>query len=412
MKVRSQFGLIFFAALLSSPFAAIAQTAEVIHWWTSKGESAAVKELANAYTKAGGRWIDTAIAGGDGARNTAITRMLGGKPPTAAQFNVTQQFHEVVDEGLLADIDAVAIAENWDTLLPEPLRQFIKRNGKYYAVPVNIHNPTWFWYSKEVLAKAGVTAEPTNMTEFFAALDKIKASGAIPLALGGQNWQEVIIFNAVLHNSGGADLYRRFYESSNGQVALTPEIKQILADFKRLKNYVDKGSPNRDWNVAAALIISNRAGYQIIGDYVKGEFLAARKVAGKDYGCFPGFGPKAPYMMDGDVFVFPKSKNPAVVQAQRLFAKVVTSREAQVAFNLKKGSIPIRADVDMVGADICTQLGLKALKDPSRHLPSPEQMISAEKNAAVGDAITAFWNTDQSVDEAARALAKALAIRL
>ncbi len=55
------------------------------------------------------------MAGGDNARNTAITRMLGGKPPTVAQFNATQQFHEVVDEGLLADIDAVAKVNNWDT---------------------------------------------------------------------------------------------------------------------------------------------------------------------------------------------------------------------------------------------------------------------------------------------------------
>ncbi len=398
-------------ALLTSG-AAHAQRAEVVHWWTSKGESAAVQELAKAYRQAGGSWVDTAIAGGDNARNTAITRMLGGKPPTVAQFNATQQFHEVVDEGLLADIDAVAKAQNWDTLLPEPLRAFIKRNGKYYAAPVNIHNPSWFWYSKAVLAKAGVAAEPANMTEFFAAMDKIKASGAIPLALGGQNWQEAILFNTVLHASGGADLYRSFYGQTDGKAALSPEFKRVLSEFKRLKDYVDKGSPNRDWNVAAGLIISNRAGFQIIGDYVKGEFLAANKVAGQDYGCFPGFGPSAPYMIDGDVFVFPKSRDPAVTQAQRLFANVVTSRETQVAFNLKKGSIPIRADVDMTGADICTQLGLAALKDPSRHLPSPEQLSSAEKNAAIGDAITKFWNTTQTVEDAARALSKASAIRI
>ena len=406
-------GWLALAAAALLPMApAAAQTAEVVHWWTSKGESAAVQELAKAYRKAGGTWVDTAIAGGDNARNTAITRMLGGKPPTVAQFNATQQFHEVVEEGLLADIDVVAKAQNWDAILPEPLRAFIKVNGKYYAAPVNIHNPSWFWYSKAVLANAGVTAEPTSMAEFFAALDKIKTSGAIPLALGGQNWQEAILFNTVLHTSGGADLYRRFFGSKDGQVALSPEFKQVLTDFKRLKQYVDKGSPNRDWNVAAAMIISNKAGFQIIGDYVKGEFLAANKVAGKDYGCFPGFGPNAPYMIDGDVFVFPKSKDPAMVRAQRRFAEVVTSREAQAAFNLKKGSVPIRADVDLSTADICTQQGMAALRNPARHLPAPEQIVSAEKNAAIGDAITKFWNTDQTVEQAARAFAKAAAIRI
>jgi glucose/mannose transport system substrate-binding protein len=398
------------ALLLAGP--AQAQRAEVMHWWTSRGESAAVQELARAYAQAGGTWVDTAIAGGDNARNTAITRMLGGKPPTVAQFNATQQFHEVVDEGLLADIDAVARAENWDALLPQPLQQFLKVGGKYYAAPVNIHNPSWFWYSKAVLARAGVAAEPASMAEFFAALDKIKASGAVPLALGGQAWQEAILFNTVLHTSGGAHLYRQFYDSRDGKVALTPPFKQVLADFKRLKSYVDRGSPNRDWNVTAALIISDRAGFQVIGDYVKGEFLAAGRVAGQHYGCFPGFGPQAPYMIDGDVFVFPKTRDPQTARAQQLFARVVTSPQAQVAFNLKKGSIPIRADLDMGAVDVCTALGMQALRDPSRHLPSPEQLVSAEKNAAIGDAITKFWNTDQSVDDAAKALAKAAAIRL
>src|SRR5213592_4599597 len=51
---------------LTSP--ALAQKAEVIHWWTSGGESAAVKQLAEAYNKAGGQWVDNAIAGGDNAR--------------------------------------------------------------------------------------------------------------------------------------------------------------------------------------------------------------------------------------------------------------------------------------------------------------------------------------------------------
>ena len=300
--------------------AAAAQPAEVVHWWTSKGESAAVQELARAYTRAGGTWIDAAIAGGDNARNTTINRMSGGKPPTVAQFSATRLIHEVIDEGLLSDIDVVAKAQDWDRLVPEPLRKVIQVGGRYYAAPLAIHNPSWFWYSKAVLAKAGVVGEPRNMAEFFSALDKVKASGAIALALGGQAWQENILFYTVLHTSGGADLYRRFYTATDGSVAASPEFKQVLTDFKRLKAYVDRGSPNRDWNVAAAMLITNKAGFQVIGDYVKAEFDAAGKLAGKDYGCFPGFGPQAPYVIDGDIFVFPKSttKDPAFMQAQRL----------------------------------------------------------------------------------------------
>ena len=73
--------------------------AEVLHWWTSGGESAAIKVFADAFSEAGGEWIDTAIAGGENARNAGINRIIGGEPPTAMQFNTGKQFDELVSEG-------------------------------------------------------------------------------------------------------------------------------------------------------------------------------------------------------------------------------------------------------------------------------------------------------------------------
>src|SRR3954454_25172000 len=81
--------------------------AEVIHWWTSGGESAAVKVFADQFTKAGGTWIDTAIAGGANARTAAINRTVGGTPPVMMQFNTGKQFDELVENGMLNDVDAV-----------------------------------------------------------------------------------------------------------------------------------------------------------------------------------------------------------------------------------------------------------------------------------------------------------------
>ena len=58
----------------AGPLAAQQNKAEVIHWWTSGGESAAVKVFADQFAKSGGTWIDTAIAGGANARTAAINR--------------------------------------------------------------------------------------------------------------------------------------------------------------------------------------------------------------------------------------------------------------------------------------------------------------------------------------------------
>ena len=89
---------------------ASAQTAEVIHWWTSQGESAAAQVPAKAYRAAGGEWIGTAIAGPENGRSITVNRIVGGRPPTVAQFNPSQQYRELIAEGLLADVDAVAVA--------------------------------------------------------------------------------------------------------------------------------------------------------------------------------------------------------------------------------------------------------------------------------------------------------------
>jgi glucose/mannose transport system substrate-binding protein len=385
-----------------------ANRAEVLHWWTSGGESAAVKELASAYTKAGGTWVDSAIAGGEQARAEAVNRMVGGKPPTAAQFNTSKQFLDLIDQGMLANVDVVAAANNWDRILPTPILNAIKIKGHFYAVPVDIHMPAWFWYSKAAFAKAGIAAEPKTADELFAALDKLKAAGLVPLAFGGQPWQEKITFYAWLANVGGPDMYMKLYRDKDASLPATPQFKAVLASFRKLHNYVDAGSPNRNWNDATAMVISGKAGVQIMGDWAKGEFATAHQTAGKEFGCFPGFGAKSPYLVAGDVFVFPKINDPAQIKSQQLLATVFTAPATQVAFSNRKGSIPIRTDVDVKGLDLCAQQGVAIMKEVSRQLPTPEMLISPDLEGSLQDVITKFWNTNESVDDAARAISAAL----
>jgi len=385
-----------------------AQRAEVIHWWTSGGESAAVKELADAYTAAGGTWVDSAVAGGEAARAAAINRIVGGTPSTAAQFNTSKQFHDVIEGGLLNNVDEVAQKNNWDKLLPAAILNSIKVKGHYYAVPVNIHMPAWFWYSKPAFAKAGIKDEPKTPDEFFAALDKLKASGVVPLALGGQPWQEKLTFDALLAHVGGPDLYLKLYRDRDAKAVQSDAFKNVLVSFKRLKGYVDAGSPNRNWNDATSMVIAGKAGVQIMGDWAKGEFQAAHQSAGKEFGCFPGFGAKSPYIIAGDVFVFPKTTDATAIKAQHLLATTMTAPATQVAFNNKKGSIPIRTDVDVKGLDLCAQQGVTIMKDVSRQLPTPEMLITPDLEGSLQDVITKFWNTNESVDDAAKAIVAAL----
>ena len=136
--------------------------AEVIHWWTSGGESAALKVIATEFTKAGGVWIDNAVAGGVNARAAAINRTIGGDPPTAMQFNTGKQFDELVEAGLLTDVEALATEGKWRSLIPEAIAKATTRDGKMYAVPINIHGQNWLFYNKAVLRRRALPSRPTG----------------------------------------------------------------------------------------------------------------------------------------------------------------------------------------------------------------------------------------------------------
>jgi glucose/mannose transport system substrate-binding protein len=397
------------AALLAGLVgAAHAQKAEVIHWWTSGGEAAAIKEFATMYNKMGGTWQDNPIAGGGGgaARTVIIQRMQGGDPPTAAQFNYSNQYREAITAGLLSNLDDLAKKENWDAALPDTIKTSIKVDGHYYAVPVNLHMPHWIWSNKAVLAKAGVTSDPQNLAEAMAAMEKVKAKvpGVVPLAVGGQGWQLRITFEDVILANGGKDLWLKVLKDKDTS---SKEFRKTLEDFRKLKGYTDPGHPGRDWNLATGMVIEGKAAFQMMGDWAKGEFINAGKAYGKDFGCALAGGPTTPYVIGGDVFVFPKNKDPGATAAQQKLAAMMYSKEGQVAFNNKKGSIPIRTDVDLAKVDGCAAIGVKALKD-RRLVESDEQLLTPDAVGAFEDAISKFWNSDQSVDDGLKAMSVAL----
>lgn len=403
--------IIFFCtviALVTSPLMA-KEEAEVMHWWTSGGESAAIKVLADAYEAEGGSWKDSAVAGGSNARSAAINRMIGGSPTTAALFNTSQQYHEMIAEGMLNNLDSIAIANQWDEILPKPTLDAIKVDGHFYAAPINIHMPTWFWYSKKAFRKAGIVKEPQSIDELFVVLDKLKASGVIPLALGGQKWQENLLFMAILSNVGGKQLYLDVLNKRDANTLNSPAFNKVVEMFLKLKPYVDTGSPGRNWNDTTSLVINDKAGIQVMGDWAKGEFTQARKRPNRDYGCFAGLGSDSLYIVGGDVFVFPKTDNKEQILAQEKLVKTMLNPLTQIRFNRLKGSIPVRTDIDVSSMGRCAQLGSRILKDESRQVPDGSMLMESYRYGSLKDAITEVWNSrDMSTQKAVKILAQAL----
>jgi glucose/mannose transport system substrate-binding protein len=365
--------------------------AEVIHWWTSGGESAALRVYADAYARANGQWVDTAIAGGANARTAAVNRVVGGDPPAAMQFNTGKQFDDLVENDLLANVDALAKRENWAATMPAAIVQAVTREGHAYAVPVDIHGQNWLFFSSAALAKAGAAA-PTNWDDVFPVLDKLKAAGIIPLAFSGQKVWERNLFSAVLAGQGGADAFVSFWGKRDPGFVKGPVFRRVAETYRRLRGYVDPGSPGRNWNDATALVIQGRAGMQVMGDWAKGEFTAAGQTAGKEYGCTVLSDRGMAYAIGGDVFAFPRSKSADTTRAQAVLAQVLTDPANQAAFSAKKGSIPARMDADVSALDECARKAHGWVLNPSAQVPASELLSQPAMTGAMEDLFSQFWN--------------------
>lgn len=396
---KAKFLLAGAAALATSGLLNIAQATEleVTHWWTSGGEAAAVAEFAKAFDAAGHTWVDGAIAGSGGvARPIMISRITGGDPMGATQFNHGRQAEELVEAGLMQDLTSVAEAEGWaDLVNPSSLLDSCTLDGKVYCVPINIHSWQWIWLSHKAYADAGIPV-PANWDEFTASAPKLVEAGKIPLAMGSQPWQANGAFDVMMVALGGPDLWLKV-GNKDAEAVNSPEMTRVFEAAAAARELA-RDSKVQDWNQATNLVITGQAGAQIMGDWAQGEFQVANQVAGKDYTCLPGLGVNEVISTGGDAFYFPKLDDPEKTKAQLELASIMMSKVAQVNFNLKKGSLPVRGDIDLSLANDCMKKGLDILAK-GNILPSTDQQLSPDTVGQLEDLMVEFWS-DSSVTAA------------
>jgi glucose/mannose transport system substrate-binding protein len=405
-------------ALTVAGSAALAGEVEVLHYWTSGGEAKSVAELKKIMQAKGHVWKDFAVAGGggDNAATVLKSRVVSGNPPAAAQIK-GPAIQEWAAEGVLANLDAVAKAEQWDSLLPKVVADVMKSKGNYVAAPVNVHRVNWMWANAAVLKKAGVTGAPKTWDEFFAAAEKVKKAGLIPVAHGGQNWQDFTTFESVVLGVGGAKFYQDAMVKLDQKALTSPTMTKALETFRKIKSYTDPAAPGRDWNLATAMVIQEKAAFQFMGDWAKGEFSAAGKVPGKDYICAAAPGTANAYTFNVDSFAMFKLKDATAQKAQGDLAAAIMGPEFQEVFNLNKGSIPVRLNMKMDKFDDCAKLSSKDFVDTAKSgglVPSVAHgmAIAPAAEGAIKDAVSQFWNDDKiSVADGVKNIAKAAATK-
>ena len=403
------------SAALTLSFAGIAKAepqAEVLHWWTSGGEAKSVAVLQQEFASRGGTWTDMPVAGGGGdAAMTALrARVLSGNAPTAVQLKgpAIQEWYE---EGALSDISSVAEKHGWADVLPESIAGHMKCEGKWCAAPVNVHRIDWIWANASVLADNGI-AMPTSWDEFNAAADKLMAKGITPLAHGGQAWQDATVFEAVALGIGGPEFFHKAFVELDQATLKSDTMVKVFDQMRKLRGYVDSNFSGRDWNLATAMVMNGEAAFQIMGDWAKGEFLAAGKRPGIDFLCAstPGEG----FLYNVDSFAMFDVSGDDKQAGQMLLAELIVGQNFQKVFNMNKGSIPARVDVALDDFDTCAHISAQDMATSNAGgslLPSYAHgmALRGAQSGAITDVVTAHFNSDMSSSEAVNMLAKSIA---
>src|SRR5690349_4650458 len=290
------------AATTGSAWAEDIKEVQMLHWWTSGGEAAALNVLKQDLAKEGYAWKDVPVAGGGGeaAMTTLKAMVAAGNPPTASQI-LGYFALDYAEAGKLGDVTELATKEGWDKSVPAALQKFTTTDGKWGAVPVNIHSVNWVWIYKKA----------------FIDLD---------------------------------------------ESALTSDtMKKAFDNLAKLRDYTDPNYAGRDWNLATAMVINGEALVQVMGDWAKGEFNAAKKVAGTDFLCYRFPGTDGDVIYNTDMFaMFDVSADRKA--AQLALADATMSPSFQSAFNVIKGSVPARMDVPDTDFDMCGKKGMADVK--------------------------------------------------
>ena len=411
MKFKTLFAASVAFAVAGTSLAHAEPQAEVLHWWTSGGEAKSVAVLQKEFASRGGKWTDMPVAGGggDAAMAALRARVLAGNAPTAVQLKgpAIQEWYE---EGVLANISSVAKAQGWADVLPASIAGHMKCEGKWCAAPVNVHRIDWIWANAAVLAKNGISM-PTSWSEFNAAAAKLQAAGVTPLAHGGQAWQDATVFEAVALGIGGPEFFQKAFVELDQATLKSNTMVKVFDQMRIMRGFVDNNFSGRDWNLATAMVMNGEAAFQIMGDWAKGEFLAAGKRPGIDFLCAstPGDG----FLYNVDSFAMFAVDGSDKTDGQLLLAELIVGKNFQKVFNMNKGSIPARVDVALDDFDPCAHTSAQDMATSNAGgslLPSYAHgmALRGAQAGAITDVVTAHFNSDMSSADAVEMLATAV----
>jgi len=336
---------------------------EVMSWWTSGSEAAALNTLLGAFRQAhpGVEPVNAAVAGGAGSQAIVALakRLQAGDPPDVWQTFAGKSVQGYAARGTVRDVSSVLTAEVSAAMQPT-IRQSLNQGGKPYGVPTGAHRSNVLWFNIDLLRKAGITP-PTgdySLATFLTDLQKVKASGATALCLGGKDpFTTAELFeNTLLSTIGTAGWKNMINDRLDWRSA---KVRTALRSFGDMLTYADPEASGLSWDAATKKLATGGCAFESVNDSAYGELVASGAQEGRDFGAAAFPGTDGSFLAVVDVFV-------AATKAENAknalgFLGGISTPATQIAFNKAKGSVPVLRNVDVSSLPAYQQQSSKTL---------------------------------------------------
>src|SRR3954466_5392155 len=112
---------------------------EVMSWWTSGSEAAALDTLLAAFRQAnpGVEPVNAAVAGGAGSQAIVelAKRLQAGNPPDVWQAFAGKSVQGYAARGTVRDVSSILAGGNLNAIMQPTIRQSLNHDGKPYGIP-------------------------------------------------------------------------------------------------------------------------------------------------------------------------------------------------------------------------------------------------------------------------------------
>ncbi len=395
---------LFFTALLASSVAIFgpAQSndnkpqAEILHWWSSAAESAALDVFVDTFKARGGHYYNSSKDDQVSNREEAIERMGKGYPSTLTQWNAGADVFEFYEFGLVDAISGPSLITKLKKTLPESVLDAVTHQDNIVAMPVNIHSENWMWHSTELIQPGNEVF--TKDWKKFVALGEVLAKNNIPLvAVGDQSWQVRILFTSIFLGIS-RDAYKDFYLSTDISAVDRPEFADALTAFSHLARY-SKSFGDGNWNTQVRAVAENQAASTFMGDWAKGEFQFLGKLPGRDYGCSLTASDNPSLLLVIDSFILGKVTTEEEKRGQALMLDVVSDPEVNLQFNTLKGSVSPYKKPSADELDICNSQVYSILNNKDAVIPPYASIGARRPMHALDTQIYTLWKESQQTTD-------------